>query len=67
MGKRFQNNEGVVMMMNLKGMHQVHSNNVNGVHILKTTDKQRALTHFQTMVDEMEMLDDSGINDLPSP
>ena len=48
------------MMMTLKGMHQVHSHNVNGVHIFKTTDKQRALNHFQDMVNEMEVLHDSG-------
>jgi|TARA_B110000967_G_C18785445_1_gene510512 hypothetical protein len=60
MGKRFENPEGIVMMMTLKGMHQVHSHNVNGVHIFKTTDKQRALNHFKDMVMEMEVLHDSG-------
>ena len=59
MGKRFENSEGVVMMMDLKGMHQVHSHNANGVHIFKTTEEWRALTHYQLMVNEMENLDDS--------
>ena len=67
MGKRFENSEGVVMMMTLKGMYQVHSDNVNGVHIFKTTDKQRAMTHYQLMVVEMENLDDSRDVNVSSP
>ena len=56
MGKRFENSMGVVMMMTLKGMHQVHSTTQEEVHLFKTTSRLRALNNFQTMENELRAL-----------
>jgi|TARA_R110000823_G_scaffold280662_4_gene398844 hypothetical protein len=52
--RRFKNTKGVVVMMNLKGMHQVHSDNMSSITIYKTNDESKAYLHYQEMVKELE-------------
>ena len=61
--RKFKNSRGVVMMMTLKGMHQVHSDNMNSVTIFKTTNEHKAIVHYQEMVRELENKHVSG-NDI---
>jgi hypothetical protein len=52
--RKFKNNKGIVVMMNLQGMHQVHSDNMSIITIYKTTDETKAHEHYQEMVKELE-------------
>jgi hypothetical protein len=57
MSKRFENSAGLVMMMTLKGMHQVHSHNKTGVTVFKSTDADSASRHYTNMVNETNQLE----------
>ena len=65
--RKFKNPSGTVMLMQLKGMYQVHSDNLRSITILKTTDEYKAVAHYQEMVWELEASNDSRITGMSSP
>jgi len=65
--RKFKNPSGSVMLMQLKGMYQVHSDNLGSITILKTTDEYKAVAHYQEMVWELEASNDSRNVNVSSP
>jgi hypothetical protein len=56
--RRFKNKKGVVTLLYLEGMHQVLSDNMGSITILKTNNELKAYTHYQEMVAELENAND---------